>query len=89
MQAILKRFAKENSKFDMKEDMMGEMLGDTLEGEDEEEETSEIVGSILDELGIDVLGEVGVGHGTLKMSVEEKEELSLEERLARLRGGSE
>eukprot|EP00878_Enallax_costatus_P001296 GHUV01001442.1.p1 GENE.GHUV01001442.1~~GHUV01001442.1.p1 ORF type:complete len:228 (+),score=68.63 GHUV01001442.1:283-966(+) len=52
MQKILMEFEKQNERMEMTSDMMGDAIDDAMEGEGEEEETDELIGQVLDEIGI-------------------------------------
>eukprot|EP00879_Flechtneria_rotunda_P001741 GHRR01001904.1.p1 GENE.GHRR01001904.1~~GHRR01001904.1.p1 ORF type:complete len:227 (+),score=85.96 GHRR01001904.1:177-857(+) len=52
MQRILMEFEKQNERMEMTSDMMGDAIDDAMEGEGEEDETDELIGQVLDEIGI-------------------------------------
>ncbi|KAF8063799.1 VPS2.1 [Scenedesmus sp. PABB004] len=52
MQKILMEFERQNERMEMTSDMMGDAIDDAMEGEAEEEETDELIGQVLDEIGI-------------------------------------
>ncbi|KAF6265596.1 Snf7-domain-containing protein [Scenedesmus sp. NREL 46B-D3] len=52
MQKILMEFEKQNERMEMTSDMMGDAIDDAMEGEGEEEETDDLIGQVLDEIGI-------------------------------------
>lgn len=54
MQKVLMEFEKQNEKMEMTGDMMGDAIDDAMEGEGEAEETDELVGQVLDEIGINL-----------------------------------
>ncbi|KAG2486999.1 hypothetical protein HYH03_014371 [Edaphochlamys debaryana] len=50
----MQNFAKENARMDMVGEMMGDAMDDALDGDGVDEETDELVGAVLDEIGIDL-----------------------------------
>eukprot|EP00882_Tetradesmus_deserticola_P001488 GHRQ01001608.1.p1 GENE.GHRQ01001608.1~~GHRQ01001608.1.p1 ORF type:complete len:229 (+),score=95.75 GHRQ01001608.1:587-1273(+) len=52
MQKILMEFEKQNERMEMTSDMMGDAIDDAMEGEGEEDETDDLIGQVLDEIGI-------------------------------------
>ena len=58
MQKIMREFEKETEQMDMKEEMMGDAIDDVMEASDEEEEADNVLNSVLDEIGINLNGEL-------------------------------
>jgi len=93
MQRIMMEFEKQSEKMDMKEEMMSDTLDDTLEGDNEQEETEEIIGQVLDEIGINLSSQLvdAPSNSTTKVSKKEAvastggEDLDLQARLDNLR----
>ena len=60
LQAVLRRFAKEQDMLEMKQETMNDTMSDVLDGNDgQEDEENEVVNRVLDELGIDMAGDLG------------------------------
>ena len=55
---MMAEFEKENMKSEMMQEIMGDAIDDAMEGEENEEEEEKIVNQVLDEIGIDIQGEV-------------------------------
>ena len=55
---MMAEFEKENMKSEMMQEIMGDAIDDVMEGEENEEEEEKIVNQVLDEIGIDMQGEV-------------------------------
>jgi charged multivesicular body protein 2A len=72
MQNILKEFERQSEMMDMKGEIMDETLNDSMEVENEEEEQEGLVSAVLDEIGLDVKGQIKIKEG--KIQEEEKEE---------------
>jgi charged multivesicular body protein 2A len=49
---MMQEFAKENEKSDMMQEMMGDAMDDVMEDDGNAEEEDQIVGQVLDEIGI-------------------------------------
>ena len=60
---IMKRFATESEMFEMKDGVMSDAIDGVMEGDDDEAEQSELVSSILDEVGIEDVDKLGDGVG--------------------------
>lgn len=58
IQRILAEFEKQSEIMDMKEEMISETMDDAMEGDDDEEETDKIVTQVLDELGLQLNGQL-------------------------------
>lgn len=52
IQAVMREFEKQNERMEMTSEVMGDAIDDAMGGEDEEEETDELIGQVLDEIGI-------------------------------------
>uniref|UniRef100_A0A1I8IJL8 Charged multivesicular body protein 2a n=1 Tax=Macrostomum lignano TaxID=282301 RepID=A0A1I8IJL8_9PLAT len=64
LQQIMAQFEKESEIMDMKEEMMSDAIDDAIGGDEDEEETEAVVTKVLDELGIELTGELaGIGPG--------------------------
>jgi len=65
IQKIMMEFEKQSEIMDMKEEMMNDAIDDAMEDEGDEEESEALVGQVLDELGLDMTGQLtdipGVG----------------------------
>lgn len=58
MQRIMMEFEKQNEMMGMKEEMMSDAMDDAFEEEGEEEEQEQVIAAVLDEIGIDLDGEL-------------------------------
>lgn len=54
----MQQFERENMKFEMSEEMMNDALESAFGESDDEEETDAIIGKVLDEIGIDNMGQM-------------------------------
>ena len=63
IQRIMMEFEKEGAMMDMKEEMMSDAIDDVMddEVEDEEEEGDKILKEVLDEIGVNLSQQVGIG----------------------------
>lgn len=52
IQNIMREFEKQNERMEMTSEVMGDAIDDAMEGEDEAEETDDLIGQVLDEIGI-------------------------------------
>jgi len=68
IQKIMMEFEKQSEIMDMKEEMMNDAMDEAMEEEGDEEESEALVSQVLDELGLDMAGQMqdipGVG-GTI------------------------
>lgn len=86
MQKVMAEFAKQSDLMDQKEEFIGDTIDDIMEGEDEEEEEEQLVNSVLDEIGLDLSGQIPVHQKAIKQPVQAlQEEDSLQARLDNLR----
>ena len=58
IQKIMMEFEKQSEIMDMKEEMMDDAIDSALGDDDDEIEGDKIVGQVLDELGIELTGEL-------------------------------
>ena len=58
LQKLMQQFQMADAQLDDKTEMMGDAIDDAVAGENDEEEEAEIVGRVLDEIGIDFNGMV-------------------------------
>jgi charged multivesicular body protein 2A len=58
MQRIMMEFERQNEVMGMKEEMMSDAMDDAFEEEGEEEEQEQVIAAVLDEIGIDLDGEL-------------------------------
>jgi len=68
IQKIMAEFEKQSEMMDMKEEMMTDVMDDALGEEEDEEESDAIVNQVLDELNIQLAGDllgVNVPAGSL------------------------
>lgn len=84
MSKIMQEFAKQNEIMDMKEEMMSDMIDDTMGEEDDEEEEGSLVNQVLDEIGLDLGGQVATPANKLKKPVAAKEDDAEDDLAARL-----
>lgn len=56
MQKMMMEFERQNEMMEFKSEMMDDTMDDIFTAEDEEEQTENMVGQILDEIGINVAG---------------------------------
>merc|ERR1712241_8687 len=54
----MQQFERENMKFEMSEEMMNDALESAFAESGDEEETDAIIGKVLDEIGIDNIGQM-------------------------------
>eukprot|EP01091_Cochliopodium_minus_P008478 TRINITY_DN1933_c0_g1_i1.p1 TRINITY_DN1933_c0_g1~~TRINITY_DN1933_c0_g1_i1.p1 ORF type:complete len:233 (-),score=75.70 TRINITY_DN1933_c0_g1_i1:45-743(-) len=59
LQKIMMEFEKQGEIMDMKQEMMDDTMDGVMGEDGEEEETDEIVNQVLDEIGINLAGELG------------------------------
>ena len=87
----MQQFQKENAKMDMASEMMDDVLDDVFDSAEGEEETDELVGQVLDEIGIDTAAQLGsaprkaLNKGKEAVSQEDAEADELISRLAQLK----
>merc|ERR1712037_938514 len=62
LQKLMQQFQMADAQLDDKTEMMGDAIDDAVAGENDEEEEAEIVGRVLDEIGIDFNGMVPNAH---------------------------
>ena len=55
---MMAEFEKENAKTEMMQEIMGDAIDEAMEDENTEEEEERIVGQVLDEIGINMEGEI-------------------------------
>jgi charged multivesicular body protein 2A len=60
IQKIMMDFEKESEMMDMKQEMMEDAIDDVMETEGDEQESDEIVQQVLDEIGINLQGQVRI-----------------------------
>ncbi|KAK2177752.1 hypothetical protein NP493_582g03050 [Ridgeia piscesae] len=90
MQETMKEFGMENARMSMTEDMINDVMDDIMEGSGDEEESNAIVSQVLDEIGIDISGQMlkaPIAHGGLlagEASATKSDE-ELEQMLAQLK----
>ena len=89
---VMQQFERQNQLMDMKEEMIGDGIDDALGDEMDDAEAEDIMGQVLDELGIDLssqLGNVSAGKASLKQQQQQQQQAgggsSQEEQLASLR----
>lgn len=92
MQRIMQEFEKQSEIMGMKEEIMSETIDDAMDEEgDEDTQAEELVGQVLDELGIKLSEQVGVGAGKIAPAAAEAApapgEDELQARLERLKRG--
>ena len=58
IQKIMMEFEKQSEIMDMKEEMMDDAIDSAMGDDDDEEEGDKIVTQVLDELGIELTGEL-------------------------------
>jgi len=80
----MQQFQKENAKMDMASEMIGDALDDALGSLEEEEETDELVGQVLDEIGVDMAGQLGSAPRKNPNAQQAAEEAEADELVARL-----
>lgn len=88
--ASLNNFTKESMKMDMTDEMVNDTLDDMLTESGDEEESDNIIGKVLDEIGIEISGKMAhapapqkgkIGEGSKGLTDDD-----LEAQLAKLRG---
>lgn len=67
--ADMKNFQMANTKMEMTEEMISDTLDDILSASDDEEESDRIVNQVLDEIGIEVSGQMSKAPTTIKGGV--------------------
>jgi len=85
MQRIMMEFEKQNEIMEMKQELVNDTIDDVMDSDGmEEKESNEMIGQILDEIGLDFNNKVGTGK---LQSAEEAapEEEDLQARLEKLR----
>lgn len=88
MQKIMMDFEQQNAMMGMKEEMMNDAIDDVMDDDDEEDQTDELVASVMDEIGLDLKGQVAVGDGALGSGAGDaakEEDDDLQARLDKLR----
>jgi len=60
LQKIMMEFQKQSEMMDMKEETIGETMDEMWSDDDEEAATDEVIGQVLDEIGINLEGQLGV-----------------------------
>ncbi|DAZ97007.1 TPA: hypothetical protein N0F65_011922 [Lagenidium giganteum] len=55
---IMMEYTKESERMEMQQEMIGDTIDDVMDADQDEEETDKIVGQVLDEIGIDLTGNV-------------------------------
>eukprot|EP00756_Hemistasia_phaeocysticola_P029928 Hpha_TRINITY_DN16262_c3_g3::TRINITY_DN16262_c3_g3_i1::g.15538::m.15538/K12191/CHMP2A; charged multivesicular body protein 2A len=87
MQKIMMDFERQNEMMGMKEEMMSDAIDSAMDSEGEEEDQTEsLVQSVLDEIGLDMKAQMGVGQGQLAPAAKQEEESDdLQARLDKLR----
>lgn len=58
IQKIMMEFEKQSEIMDMKEEMMDDAIDSALGDDDDEDESDKVVKEVLDELGIELTGEL-------------------------------
>lgn len=58
LNGIMMEFTKENEKLESQQEMIGDTLDDAMADDQDEEEEDKIVNQVLDEIGIDLTGNV-------------------------------
>lgn len=87
MQRMMMEYQKQSEMMEFKQEMMDDAMDDVFEAEGEEEKTEEMVGQILDEVGITLAGGLGTVPVTAaKTQNQAVEEDDLQARLSMLRG---
>lgn len=89
MQRMMMEFEKQNEMMDFKSEMMDDVMDDVFSADQEEERTEEMVGQILDEVGIGAtagLVNTPMGGAAKAQAVEDPGEKDLQARLESLRG---
>uniref|UniRef100_A0A1I8GT85 Charged multivesicular body protein 2a n=1 Tax=Macrostomum lignano TaxID=282301 RepID=A0A1I8GT85_9PLAT len=65
LQQIMAQFEKESEMMDMKEEVMSDAIDDAIGNTDDEEASDAVVTKVLDELGIEMTGQLaGIGPGS-------------------------
>jgi len=58
LQRIMMEFEKQNEQMDMKEEMVSDSIDDAFDEEADDEESEEIINKVMDEIGIDISGQL-------------------------------
>ncbi|KYQ47019.1 Charged multivesicular body protein 2a [Trachymyrmex zeteki] len=70
IQKILQEFEKQSEIMDMKEEIMNDAIDDAMEDEGDEEESDAVVAQVLDELGLQLTGQLsGLPQASGSLSV--------------------
>lgn len=86
MQKMMMEYEKQSELMEFKQDMMDDAMDDIFQAEGEEEKTEEMVGAILDEVGITLASGMGaVPANKVAQAAQEAEEDDLQARLELLR----
>jgi len=58
LQRIMMEFEKQNEQMEMKEEMVSDSIDDAFDDEADDEESDEIINKVMDEIGIDLSGQL-------------------------------
>lgn len=87
MQGTMQEFSMQNERMNMAGEMMEDAIDSALDGDDVEDETEELMGQVLDEIGIDLSAAMGVAPARKVASQQQRaeEEDDVTARLAALK----
>lgn len=88
MQRIMMEFERQNEMMGMKEEMMNDAIDDVMDDGDEEEDADALVTSVMDEIGLDLKGQIDIKDGALgnaQAGAAKEEDDDLQARLDKLR----
>ena len=86
LQKIMMEFEKQSDTMDLKEEMMEDTMDDAFGEEEDEEETDAIVNQVLDEIGINLDGELAAAPvTTVDTGAESQADADLQARFENLR----
>lgn len=63
MQGTMQEFSMQNERMNMASEVMDDAIDSALDGDDVEDETEELMGQVLDEIGIDLSAAMGTAPG--------------------------
>lgn len=85
MQGTMQEFSMQNERMNMASEVMEDAIDSALDGDDVEDETEELMGQVLDEIGIDLSAAMGVAPGRKVAAAPVEEEEDVTARLAALK----